>query len=61
MEKIQRCINRHRLLEYPVPIRGIMTDRCPGCGSKLDIGGLPISIGGYDMYCTTCGNIWHIN
>ena len=38
-----------------------MSDRCPGCGSKMDIGGLLISIGGFDMYCTTCGHIWHIN
>ena len=35
-------------------------EKCPGCGSKIDIGGLPVSIGGFDLYCMVCGHNWHI-
>jgi len=37
-----------------------MSEVCNNCGTKIDVEGLPQSYGGYDLYCKTCGNQWHI-
>jgi len=34
---------------------------CENCGSKIEVGGLAPSVGGFDLYCVICGHTWHID